>query len=269
MRRVDHPIIALMTDFGTEDFFVPSLKGVIAAINPLARVIDITHAIPSFDVLAGSFVLFASCRYFPPRTIFLSVVDPGVGSPRRIILVETQRYFFIAPDNGLICLALEEETIKQSREVTNPQFFLKQQGVTFEARDRMAPVSAWLSYGIAPEEFGPDIKDYKKLKVKSPGRLDDAIQGEVLYKDKFGNLITNIPIRMMEAAAAGDKGVVLDLEGRKTRSRWGLSYSSVEIGQPLMVNGSMGLVEIAVREGSAADVLGLSPGDRIVIRKGG
>ena len=192
MIKVDNPIIVLLTDFGEADFFVPSMKGVIACINPSANVLDITHSIPSFDVFAGSFVLFASYRFFPKGTIFVVVIDPGVGSARKILLVETKKYCFIAPDNGILSQVLEEERVYHSREISNPKYHLLQSGVTFDGRDKMAPVSAWLSLGLSPEEFGPPVKSIQKNELRSPRETADEINGSVLYHDKFGNLITNI-----------------------------------------------------------------------------
>jgi len=142
---VKNPVIALMTDFGEDDFFVASLKGVIAKINPSARIIDITHRIPSFDIGAAGLVLSSSYKYFPPKTIFLVVVDPGVGSYRRILLAKTKNFFFIAPDNGVLSLVLDEEKVQKLIEVKNRKFFLPEVSSTFEGRDKMAPIAAWLS----------------------------------------------------------------------------------------------------------------------------
>ncbi|MGD2245887.1 MAG: SAM-dependent chlorinase/fluorinase [Candidatus Aminicenantes bacterium] len=256
MRR---SIIALTTDFGEDDFFVPSLKGVIASINPSARVFDVTHNIPSFDVLAGSFVLFAAYRYFPKKTIFLTVVDPGVGSNRKILLVETKRYFFIAPDNGVLSLALGEEEVSQIRDVSNPKYFLRQKGVTFEGRDRMAPVSAWLSHGIFPEEFGPEVTRYKKIRMSKPVEKADEILGVVLYRDKFGNLITNIPVQLIESYLSRHPKTALQMIVGDKIIMLGESYSDVQRGEPVFLFGSLGLVEIAVREGSASKRLNITP----------
>ena len=162
------PFIALMTDFGEDDYFVASLKGIIYRINPLARIINITHRVPSFDIAIGSFILFSCYRYFPVPTIFLVVVDPGVGSVRKILLAKTEKYFFIAPDNGVLSQVFEAERIEQMREVTNPQFFLHEISHTFEGRDKMAPVAAWLSKGVSCSEFGPEVKSYARIKVQKP-----------------------------------------------------------------------------------------------------
>ncbi len=266
-----HPMktrfIALLTDFGVKDFFVPSLKAVIAGINPEARIIDITHEVPSFDIRAASFILASCYALFPEGTVFLAVVDPGVASSRQILLAETDRYLFIAPDNGLLTLPLQKEKIVALRKLTQSRFWLTAETTTFEARDRMAPVAAWLTHGIAPQEFGPRIKSYGHLKMKEAGRSGHEIAGEILYQDKFGNLMTNIPHALFQS-----------LRPSKTRPRRVLylgeiqiarqvkSYSDVKGQRPFFLINSQGLVEIAVREGSAASVLGAKPGDPVRIR---
>lgn len=258
-----------MTDFGEDDFFVASLKGVIAKINPSARIIDITHRLPSFDIKTGSFILFSSFKYFPARTIFLVVVDPGVGTSRNIVLAETENYFFIAPDNGVLSLVLDEESIKQLREVTNQNYFLPELSRTFEGRDKMAPVAAWLSRGISCEEFGPETTSYKKSNAEKPQLKRDEIIGHILYIDKFGNLITNIPERMLELLQkkTGKKTLSLSINDREITS-FEQSYSFVKKGELLFLIGSLGMVEIAAKESSAAQKLKIKNGDKckIIVR---
>lgn len=255
-----------MTDFGEDDFFVASLKGVIAKINPSARIIDITHRLPSFGIKAGSFVLFSSYKYFPARTIFLAVVDPGVGSPRKILLAETDNYFFIAPDNGVLSLVLEEEGIRQLREVTNKNYFLPELSRTFEGRDKMAPVAAWLSRGISCEEFGSEETSYKKFDAEKPQLKRDEIIGHILYIDKFGNLITDIPEGMLEVLQkkTGKKKLSLSVKDKEITSLE-QSYSSVKKGELLFLVGSVGLIEIAAKESSAARKLKIKNGDKVKI----
>jgi len=259
--------IALLTDFGEKDFFVPSLKAVIAGINPEARVVDITHEVPSFDVRAASFILASCYAYFPKETVFLAVVDPGVASGRKIILAKAKRYFFIAPDNGLLTLALKREEIATLRELTQSRFWLTEEATTFEARDRMAPVAAWLTHGIAPEEFGPEVKTYRRLKIVEPVLSGQEIAGEILYQDKFGNLMTNIPFSMFPSGklSKSKRGMVLHL-GRTRIDRFVVSYAEVKDKRPFFLVNSQGLVEVAVREGSAAAALRAKPGDPIRIR---
>lgn len=260
------PLIALMTDFGEDDFFVPSLKGTILKINPLARIVDITHHVRSFDIQSASFILFSCYKYFPEKTIFLIVIDPGVGSSRRILLVESEKYYFIAPDNGVLSLVLEEEKLGQIIEIANKAYFLPERGTTFEARDRMAPVAASLSKGVSCREFGPEVTKYQRLELKKPVEKDKEIAGHILYTDKFGNLITNIPEGMVEKLQKKDKEKELRLcIKEKEISSVSQSYSSVEKGQLLFLVGSLSLIEIAANADSAAVLLKAKPGDKVRI----
>ena len=260
-------IIALLTDFGDKDFFVPSLKAVIAGINPEARTIDITHEVPSFDIRSASFILDSCYAYFPEGTIFLAVVDPGVASRRAILLAETRKYFFIAPDNGLLTLPLEDEDIISLRKVTQGRFWLTEGTTTFEARDRMAPVAAWLTHGVSPDEFGPEVRSCKRLKIRQPVRSGSEIAGAVLYEDKFGNLMTNIPASMLPSAGHSQPkpAIVLQLGGTRI-GRFVTAYAEVDDDRPFFLVNSQGLVEIAVREGSAAATLGAKTGDPVRVR---
>ncbi len=273
---MDRPIIGLLTDFGEGDFFVGSLKGVIARINPKAQVIDITHRAPSFRVISGGFILFAAYSYFPPKTIFLTVVDPGVGSSRKILCVETKNYFFIGPDNGVLSMALEQEDLIQIRDVSNAGYFLPHPTQTFEARDKMAPVAAWLSQGTPCEKFGPKVVSYNKLNIQKPVEEENSLIGTILHIDKFGNLITNIPSEFLSKRIKSFAGALLGMKivqgtGEKTFGPGGLeigvrkTYGEADKGEVLCLSGSLGLLEIAVREGSAADCLEASVGNEITL----
>jgi S-adenosylmethionine hydrolase len=266
---VKRPFIALITDFGEDDFFVASLKGVILRINPGARIIDVIHQVPSFDIRQGSFILCSCYKYFPPRTIFLVVVDPGVGSSRSILLVETKNYFFIAPDNGVLSLALKSEEVKQIIKVTNKKFFLEKQSKTFEGRDKMAPVAAWLAKGTSPSVFGPQIQDYKVLSKLEPIRKEGEIIGSIIYTDKFGNLITNIPSSMVnklmkDAGKKGKSELTLLTKNKKITS-FRENYSQGRRGELFYLIGSLNFVEIAAREASASKKLKAKVGDKVKI----
>jgi S-adenosyl-L-methionine hydrolase (adenosine-forming) len=250
---MNHPVIALLTDFGENDFFVASLKAVILNLNPEARIVDVSHRIPSFDVDAAGFVLWAAYKFFPQGTIFLAIVDPGVGSRRRILLVKTERYYFIAPDNGVLSLVLGEESIEQVREMTNPRFFLSPLSQTFEGRDKMAPAAAWLSRGASIDMFGPPVKRLKRRAGLKARIVSSEIQGRILYIDKFGNLITNIPAGLFERLAAkkGQEHLTL-LVGKERLGGLRENYSAAKKGEVFFLVGSLGLIEISVREASAA-----------------
>lgn len=260
------PVIALLTDFGEEDFFVGSLKGVIATINPSVPMVDITHHVPSFDIHAGGFILYAAYRYYPSGTIFLAVVDPGVGTERKILLVETENYMFVAPDNGVLSLALEAENTKTLIDVKNTEYFLPVLSSTFEGRDKMAPTAAWLSKGITPSEFGPGVLDYVRLDVQKPRVEKEEILGQVLYADKFGNLITNVPFEeVLRIKKETKEERVVCQVGDKEVARFEPSYSFVDRDELFVLPGSLGLIEIAVREGSAQKRLAAHPGDPVRI----
>ncbi len=260
------PTIALLTDFGLADFFVASMKGTILSINPIAKIVDLSHDVRSFDIKAGGFLLFGCYRFFPAETIFLAVVDPGVGSARRLLLAETEKYFFIAPDNGILSQALEHESIKSLRELRNEKFFLTSERTTFEGRDRMAPAAAWLSLGIPPDEFGPELNDYQKLAFPKPVFGETEAVGVVVYQDKFGNLITNIPGDLVDLfrQVNASRPVVL-IAGKKEISHFRKTYSAALKGELFAVAGSTGNLEIALREGDASEKLDLKPGDEVRI----
>ncbi len=257
----------MLTDFGEDDFFVASLKGVILTINPSARIVDITHQVPDFDIRAAGCILLFSYRYFPKKTIFLTVVDPGVGSPRKILLAETRDFFFIAPDNGVLSPVLEREEVRQMREVANSKYFLPELSSTFEGRDKMAPAAAWLSRGISCQEFGPEALSYEKLEMGRPKLEGNQVIGHVVYLDKFGNILTDIP-RIMLDQLRGKKdqiGFTLSIKGRTIPSIQ-RSYSAAQKGELLALVGSVGFIEIAAREKSASDILKARVGDEVRVQ---
>jgi hypothetical protein len=267
---MDRPVVALLTDFGLEDFFVPSLKGVILSLNPKAGLVDISHSVRSFDVRSGAFLLQSCFKVFPAGTVFLAVVDPGVGSGRRILAAQTERHQFIGPDNGLLSMALDASVEKRVWAVENGGYFLAGQGTTFEGRDRMAPLAAWLTLGVPPSEFGPLVTDYVSLPLPRAYIRSGEVIGHVAYIDKFGNVITDIPSAMLSSAPAGAPPAPPRLTVRKKTvgSRRGF-YAQGGRREPFIVAGSLGLLEIAVREGSAAALLGAEVGDVVVLQAGG
>src|SRR5262245_32283700 len=184
--------ITLTTDFGTRDWFVGTMKGVILGIKPRARVVDITHEIAPGDIRGGAFALMASCRYFPKGTLHVAVVDPGVGSRRRAIAVRTANSILIGPDNGVLSWALRGETIQSIRQLENRRYFLEPVSRTFHGRDIFAPVAAHLSRGVALERLGRELHDLVRLPWPEPVKQREEIRGEIVYIDRFGNAITNI-----------------------------------------------------------------------------
>lgn len=260
------PVIALLTDYAHQDFFVASLHAVILSIQPEARIVDVSHDVPSFDVRRGSYLLGACYKYFPEGTIFVAVVDPGVGTKRRLILAETERYCFIAPDNGVLSGVLSEERPKAVIEIKNSRFFLPCEGRTFDGRDKLAPVAAWLSSGRKPEEFGPKIRSWKRFPGLGPKMRKGRIAGHIVYIDKFGNCFTDIPSTRAEEMRkkSGARGLSLTAGGRT--AVWSRTYGSGRRGGLLFLPGSQGTIEIAVKEGSAAERIGCAAGDPVEIR---
>jgi len=247
------PLVTLTTDFGLEDPFVGVMKGVLLGIAPEIQIVDITHSIPSHDVLQASLVLRASYRYFPEGTIHIAVVDPGVGSPRRPILVVTKRYFFIGPDNGVLSLACELEDQEQVLHLTSRKHFLNPVSNTFHGRDIFSPVAAWLSRGTAPNLLGEEVPSLVKLDFPRVQRNGNSLTAVVLYADKFGNLVTNISVDDMPAPEKGSP-FVIQLGDRKI-SQLHSSYADGAPGEVFAIWGSSGLLEISMNQAPAAETL--------------
>jgi S-adenosylmethionine hydrolase len=265
MREVKRPVIALLSDFGESDYFVASMKAVMLGINPDLRFIDITHRLPAFDPAAAAFVLWAAFRYFPKGTIFLAVVDPGVGTARKVLVAETgDGYFFVAPDNGILTRVLKQDPPRRLHALTERAYALSEPTRTFEGRDRMAPAAAWLSRGVDCDDFGPRCVSYVMLETKGPRRTKRGLRGRIIYTDAFGNAITDIPEAWVRDLMGEDTPGPSCLVGKERIPLKG-SYSEAARGDPLCLIGSVGLIEIAVREGSAVKRLGLRIGDRVAV----
>lgn len=264
------PLLALLTDFGEDDYFVPSLKAVIAGLNPEVRTVDVTHRVRPFDIAAGGFILQACRPFFPAGTIFLAAVDPGVGGPRRLLLARGRRHLFVAPDNGLLTFAIDAEPATEIREIVDARYFLTARRTTFEARDRMAPVAAWLSLGVPPEAFGPVTESWVRLDVPRPSARQGKVAGTILHADRFGNLITNIPAALLEPLRGPDgSGRLAVVAGGRTIARFVAAYDEGPPRAPFALVNSLGLMEIAVQRGSAAAVLRLGPGAAVAVRTAG
>lgn len=186
-------VITLMTDFGDQDAYVGIMKGVITEVNPRANIIDICHSIPPQDIFKGAYLLYTSYKYFPKGTIHVAVVDPGVGSKRNIVCVETRNYLFLTPDNGILGFIIQEERPKRIIRVTNNNYFLPAPSNTFHGRDVFAPVAAHLSLGIKPKQLGNATKQLEHLSIPQPVRKNTRqLEGQIISIDHFGNLVTNI-----------------------------------------------------------------------------
>lgn len=256
-------VITLITDFGTKDGYVGIMKGVMLRINPEVRVIDITHEIPPQDIFKAGFVLKNSYRYFPDNSIHLVVVDPGVGSKRRAILVEAGDHFFIGPDNGVFTFIYELETTKRVIELTNERYFLQNISKTFHGRDIFAPVAAHLSRSISPESFGDICNDVVRISIPKPEIESGTIKGIVSHIDSFGNLVSNIPEDLFtKPKREGEYKIFI---GKEILRKVNDSYSEVKEGEVVAIFGSSGYLEISTRNQNAQQKLGLDKGCEIKV----
>ena len=253
-------LITLTTDFGTADPWVGIMKGVIAERAPGVPVIDVTHGIPPQDVLAGALVLRHAVPYFPRGAVHVAVVDPGVGTSRRALCVVTDRALLVGPDNGLLSLAAGGA--RRIVELTDERFFLSPRSATFHGRDVFAPVAAALATGTDPGTLGRAASDMERLSVPVAVPVPEGLRGQVIYVDRFGNLTTNIT---EEALAAFPRShLSISIAGVRLRGI-AASYGAAPRGQAVAVVNSWGLLEIAVRDGSASAVLGARVGDPVTV----
>ena len=257
-------VITLTTDFGLRDPYVGQLKGAVLTGCPTAVIVDLTHAIPAWDVAAAAIAIRTSYRFFPPGTIHVVVVDPGVGSERAILAAAGDGHFFVAPDNGCLSLLAVDRKIERIHRVTDPAFFPPSVSPTFHGRDIMAPVAAALARTGDPSPFGPAVApaSIRMTSAPPPTDLGGSLQGQVQRIDRFGNLQTTIRIdagRLDPALFAG-----VEVGGRRI-SRFARSYHEAPPGTLLALVGSTGYLEIAANQASAAAVLGCQPGDPVTV----
>jgi S-adenosylmethionine hydrolase len=262
------PIITLLTDFGTHDYFVGAMKGVILSDNPAAVIVDLLHDVPPQDIRAAAFNLLATYKDFPSGTIHLAVVDPGVGSNRRPILVECAEQLFVGPDNGLFSWICQREGHFLARHLTNEKFFKHPKSATFHGRDVFAPVAAALSRGVATEEFGPEIEDASVLESLTPRVNDDGtLAAAIIHVDRFGNCITNLTTEHLTDEI--NRRVRLIVNDQVITSIRKFFSEEADDGESLfMIPGSAGFVEIAARNSSAASILKVRRGQSITVQTG-
>ncbi len=259
-------IVTFTTDFGLQDAFVGIMHGVVLNIEPQTRIVDVCHSVASYDILDGAFTMAQAYRFFPPRTAHVIVVDPGVGSERRPILAETENYVFVAPDNGVLSMIEAREPKFTVRHITSERYFLEPVSRTFHGRDIFAAVAGWLSKGVEPADFGPEITDHVRLPLPTVERIgDNSLRGMVLKVDKFGNLITNIGEQEAPELFAANVPPVSILISGETISRLCRSYAEGADGEYFAIIGSSGYLEIAARQASAAEKLGASVGSPVGI----
>jgi len=258
------PIVALLTDFGTKDHYAGTLKGVVLSVCPDATLVDIGHDIPAHDVIAGALELAACYRYFPSGTIFLVVVDPGVGSSRRGIAADVGDYRFVAPDNGVLSAVFLESPPKRVVELTERKYSRPTISRTFEGRDRFAPAAGFLARGIALVSLGKTIKDFHTIDLPRPSVTGTELSGEVVRVDRFGNLITNIDRRSFEQFAGG--GAIAVMVGGREVPRIVATYADAPPGELCALFGSTDHLEVAINAGDAARTLGLARGAPAKVR---
>jgi hypothetical protein len=254
--------ITLTTDFGLEDWFVGTMKGVIGAIAPHAPIVDLTHGIPPGDIQAGAFALASGFRFFPRGTVHLAIVDPGVGTDRPALAVRTRDYFFVGPDNGLLSVALAQQEVQEIRQITNRRWMLNDVSQTFHGRDVFAPAAANLALGRAFSGVGRAARSMVRLDLPEPQAGQEQVLGAVVYLDRYGNAITNI---RNEGFLRSDRAADVFVRQRRI-SRIHDCYQAVPPGKPVCVPGSSGYLEIAVNQGDASRQLRLKVGSTVTVR---
>lgn len=263
-----HAVIALLTDFGLNDAYVGVMKGVIAGIAPDARMIDITHAVAPQQIASGAWQLATTYRFFPRSTVFLCVVDPGVGSTRGAIALHAGDWFFVGPDNGLFSYVYAEQPIHRVVMLADTRYRLSQVSATFHGRDVFAPAAAYLARGVGLAEFGPaiDPASLMRLDVQQPARENGTIVAQIVHIDHYGNIVTNIPLalvpdlfdeQMRIRAIFVETGAVVEQRVR--------FFAEAPTGTPFLYADSTETVGMAVRGGNAATMLGLHPGSQITL----
>jgi len=260
------PIITLTTDFGTTDHFVGTMKGVILEQAPDAQIVDISHAVQAFDVLDGALTISQAYSYFPAGTVHVVVVDPGVGTARRPIILTGDRHLFVAPDNGVLSLIYDREERLSVRQITAEHYFLQPRSSTFHGRDIFSPVAAYLAKGVDPARFGDEVTDYVRFAAPRPKPVDEhTLRGVVLKADRFGNLITNITPQDLPALFGPAPRPFKIAVGKGHATRMCTNYAEGAPGEVFGILGSMGYLEVAANRGSASQVLGAGKGTEVSI----
>jgi S-adenosylmethionine hydrolase len=260
-------IITLTTDYGMNDHLVGTLKGVILRINPDVTIVDITHNITPFDLLDGAMAIGSAYSYFPPKTVHVVVVDPGVGTERRPILVSAGNQYFVAPDNGVLSVIYEREAEGLVvRHANAEHYYLQPVSKTFHGRDIFAPVAAWLTKNWQSSSFGEPIEDFKRFALPRPKEADGVLKGVVLRADSFGNLVTNFRQEDLPEGALNGGGIQLQA-GTQAVSKFVETFAQGDGTEPFAYLGSSGFLEIGVNKGNAARTLGLARGTAVVLTK--
>lgn len=256
-------IVTLLTDFGLKDEYVGVMKGVILGIHPAARIVDLSHQVPAGDIARAGWLLDWSYPYFPAGTVHAAVVDPGVGTSRKVLCLEYASQFFLAPDNGLLSPLLRTIRSPRVREVSNRRYALSRISQTFHGRDIFAPAAAYLSKGVKPHRLGPSLRRFQTVSSPIPRKVAGEIRGRIIAVDRFGNAVTDLTDSLIRSfRTSGSRDPCVRVRRRRIHGI-SLNYQSVPAGRPLALIGSRGLLEISVHRGSAARTLGLRIGDLV------
>lgn len=259
-------VVTLITDFGDHDYFVASMKGVMLGINNQLRVTDISHQVTPHSIEEAAFLLNSCYHYFPDGTVHVVVVDPGVGSSRRGLLVTTSRFFFVAPDNGVLSYIYENELDVEVRQIENRQFRLDSEGATFDGRDLFAPSAAWLTRGQTPGAYGRLVSDYERLPIQKPEVRAGVLYGRVAYIDRFGNIITDITPSDIKSLQDVTKKKEFCLRlGDATIDELKTYYEQGSPETPSALVNSNGYVEIFLQQKRASDLLKVSLGGPVQV----
>jgi len=263
---VPNRLVTLTTDFGLNDYFVGTIKGVILNINPSALIVDICNSIQSFDVLDGALTIAQAYSYFPVDTLHVVVVDPGVGSERRPLLITTEKHMFLAPDNGVMSLVYERAERLSVRHITASHYFLQPISQTFHGRDVFAACAGWLSKGVEAPKFGDEITDFLRFSAPKPKPVGEkAFKGVVLKSDKFGNLITNFtPIEVPQLFTAEPPAFRIQV-GKAEVTKIRTAYAQGQPGELFGILGSMGYLEISANRAAANRLVGADKGSEVNI----
>ncbi len=260
-------IVTLLSDFGLRDPYVAEMKAVILSICPDVTIVDISHEIRKFDVRMGAFILAQATPYFPDKTVHLAVVDPGVGTKRRPMVVETKRSLYVGPDNGLLMLSAKTEEVNCIYEIINPKYMLKNISTTFHGRDVFSPAAAHLANGVPPSYFGPEIHNPVIPSFAKPVSQNKEMRGEVIHIDSFGNVITNITMKdITQLNIKKGETLLVRLKSKDVVLRFCIAYGEVPPNTPLAVIGSSGFLEVSVNQGDASRVFNVQLGDAVVLR---
>lgn len=266
-KSMPRPIITLTTDYGTGDHLVGAMKGVILRINSEVTLVDITHQVIAHDVLDAAITIGQSFHYFPPRTIHVVVVDPGVGTPRRPILVATDQHYFVAPDNGVLSSVYDQTETLNGWHITAEHYFRNPVSNTFHGRDIFAPVAAWLSKSWQTSSFGDSVTDFVRFTIPRPKTVENTIKAVILKVDNFGNLMTNLRAEDVPAVAAANGQFKIRV-GNGEITKAFQTFAQGTPGEPFALIGSSGYVEISLNKGNAARTLGVSRGAEVTVELG-